>query len=155
MAFSGVRSSWLITARKLERLGLELFVGELQLLLTPLELGTRPFRRSPGVQQLILVLLPLAHPHQHAVVLDLSPALPTHRVDEHPDILSRPGAKHQEDLLGAAVEPQKRKPVRLIEDPAADGEDPLDVPPLQVVPLVPEHLEQRGVDGRERSVLRE
>ena len=99
------------------------------------KLAAGAVRLAPRAEQLVLVLPPLAHRASPR-----SRTRPPRRCSRRTALTSAPtsspglGAEHQEDLLGAALEPEEREPVRLVEDPAADGEDPLDVPADEIVP---------------------
>lgn len=82
-------------------------------------------------------------------------ARPAHGVAQHPDLFPVLAAEEHEYLLGPAVKPDEGKQVRLVEDPAAYGEDRFHVSSDQRVAVVAKPPGESGVHREHSAVVAE
>jgi hypothetical protein len=97
-------------------------------------------RRSLRPQDLVLILITLAHWHQDAVVGDDALPLTAHSINEHGDFRPSLGTEREIHLFDPVMQFEEREEMCLIEDAAGNRHEGLDVPFEHLAWFAPEQL---------------
>jgi len=107
------------------------------------------------LEQCILELAPFLDFHEHAIGRRARFTLMSHCIAQHPDAFAALCAEKQKYFLRPAVKLYERKEMRLIENPAADRKDCLEVPATKLTRFVSEARRERSVHIADLPIVTE